>query len=257
MKIVILGIGNMGSWLAKELSKENEIAIYDQDKKKTAKVKNAKVLSELSEIKEFGPEMLVNAVSLQNTIEAFESTVKYTPEECVICDVASIKKDLPGYYKKCGRKFASLHPMFGPTFANMDSLKEESLVIIKESDGQAANFFRWFFGRLGLKLFEYTFKEHDNMMAYSLTTPFAASLVFAACVDDTTVPGTTFARHRKLAKGLLSEDDHLLAEVLFNPESIGQLERITSRLEFLKHVIRDKDYDEARKFFDKLRKNIE
>ena len=94
------------------------------------------------------------------------------------------------------------------------------------------------------------------MMAYSLTTPFISSLVFASCVDSTAVPGTTFARHMKIAKGLLSEEDHLLCEVLFNPHSLPQLDRITARLEYLKHIIKGRDREEAKKFLDKLRKKI-
>ena len=61
----------------------------------------------------------------------------------------------------------------------------------------------------------------------------------------------------KNAKGVLSEDDHLLAEILFNPKSLPQLEKITAKLEFLKHIIKAKDYEEAKRFFNKLRKNIE
>jgi prephenate dehydrogenase len=148
--------------------------------------------------------------------------------------------------------------MFGPTFADMGggALREENAVIIKESDPDGAGLFRKLFERLGVRIYEYTFDEHDRMMAYSLTTPFTASLVFAACMEDTAVPGTTFARHRKIAKGLLSEDDHLLAEILFNPYSLRQLEKITARLELLKHIIKGKDYEEAKRFFDRLRKNV-
>lgn len=257
MRIAIIGTGNMGAWFARELCKDHEVAVYDIDAEKAKALKNVKVLSELSGLKDFRPEILLNAVSLQHTIEAFESSKEHLPEDCLLCDVTSIKGDLPSYYEKSGRRFVSIHPMFGPTFANMENLRKENCVIIKESDQQAANFFRYFFGRLGLKIFDYSFEEHDRMMAYSLTTPFTASLVFASCVDDTAVPGATFARHRNLAKGLLSEDDHLLAEILFNPESLSQLERITSRMEFLKHVIKGRDYDEAKRFFDKLRRNVE
>jgi hypothetical protein len=48
----------------------------------------------------------------------------------------------------------------------------------------------------------------------------------------------------------------LLAEILFNRYSLTQLEKVTARLEFLKHVIKGKDHDEAKKFFGMLRKNI-
>ena len=60
----------------------------------------------------------------------------------------------------------------------------------------------------------------------------------------------------ELAKGILAEDDSLLSEILFNPESIKQLETITSNLEYLKHIILARDYEEAGKFFDRLRGNI-
>ncbi len=94
------------------------------------------------------------------------------------------------------------------------------------------------------------------MMAYSLAIPFVSSMIFAACVDMKTVPGTTFKRQLMIARRLLSEDDHLLAEVLFNPESLKELGKLTSRLELLKHIMQDRDYDEASEFFHRLRKNI-
>ncbi|MEM2137622.1 MAG: prephenate dehydrogenase [Candidatus Anstonellaceae archaeon] len=256
MKIAIMGIGKMGFWLAKELSKENEMAVYDKDSRKAAEVKGAKALASLEEVEKFAPELLINSVSLQHTVKAFEEILLHLPKGCTICDVASVKTGLPEFYKKAGRRFVSLHPMFGPTLADMDSLKEENLVIIKESDAKMAEFFRKFFSSLGLRIFEYSFEEHDSMMAYSLTTPFVTSLVFAACLDKTAVPGTNFSRHMKLARGVLSEDEHLLCEILFNPHSVKQLEKITNRLEFLKHIIKGRDYEEASEFLEKLRQNV-
>jgi prephenate dehydrogenase len=94
------------------------------------------------------------------------------------------------------------------------------------------------------------------MIAYSLALPFASTLVFAACMERSTVPGTTFKKHLEIARGLLSEDDYLLAEVIFGPHSLEQLEKVTSRLEFLKHVIRAKDFEEVRAFFARLRQNL-
>ena len=113
------------------------------------------------------------------------------------------------------------------------------------------------FTRLGVRLFEYSFDEHDRMMAYSLTIPFVSSMMFAGCVDAKTVPGTTFKRQMTIARHLLSEDDHLLAETLFNPHSVAQLGRMTSQLQFLKHIIAGKDFEVAREFFAKLRENID
>ncbi|MBI4713301.1 MAG: prephenate dehydrogenase [Planctomycetes bacterium] len=256
MRIAVIGFGKMGSWLAGALAAENEVAVYDIDCGKTHNAANVRVLREVIQLKDFKPQMLVNAVNLQNIITAFEQVKPHLPADCIITDVASIKGELPQYYQKSGFRFGSVHPMFGPTFARMDALKYENAIIISESDKAAASFFRTFFGRYSLHITECSFAEHDNLMAYSLTLPFTSSIVFAACLDRKVVPGTTFARHRKIAQGLLGEDDFLLAEVLFNPHSLAQLEKINSRLELLKHIIKDRDYDEAQKFFAKLRASL-
>lgn len=256
MRIALIGVGKMGSWLAKELSKEHEIALYDSDKKKADAVGVGRVLSELSDIQKFSPELVINAVSLQHTVSVFEKMEKQLPKNCLIADVASIKGEIVNYYAKSGLRFVSVHPMFGPTFANVEALSDENIVIIKESDPDGVIFFENLAKKLGLNIFHYTFKEHDEMMAYSLTLPFASTMVFAASMDSKTVPGATFKKHRTIARGLLSEDDSLLTEILFNRYSLTQLEKVTARLEFLKHVIKGKDHEEAKKFFDRLRKNV-
>jgi len=76
-------------------------------------------------------------------------------------------------------------------------------------------------------------------------------------MSNSAVPGTTFKKHLEIARGLLSEDDYLLSEILFNPHSLPELEKVTARLDFLKHVIGQRDSEEAKKFFDRLRKNIQ
>ena len=246
----------MGAWLAQVLSEKNEVAVFDLDKSRAESVRNVRVLSKLDEVKEFDPQMLINSVSLQNTVAAFKEAEPFIPKECIICDVASIKGDLKEYYQNCGFRFASVHPMFGPTFANVERLGDENVIIIDESDKEGAAFFRDFFDRLGLKTHTYSFEEHDRMIAYSLALPFSSTIVFAACMDNTAVPGTTFKKHLEIARGLLSEDDYLLCEILFNPYAFAQLEKVSSRLEFLKHVIKEKDGEEAERFLARLRENI-
>ena len=75
-----------------------------------------------------------------------------------------------------------------------------------------------------LNIFEYTFDEHDETVAYSLSIPFVSTFVFAAVMKHQEAPGTTFKKHMAIAKGLLSEDDYLLQEILFNPRTPGQVE---------------------------------
>lgn len=153
-------------------------------------------------------------------------------------------------------RFVSTHPMFGPTFGNVRNLSSESAIIISESDADGKKFFHDLYNALKLNLYEYSFDEHDSVIAYSLSTPFASTLVFAACMKKIDVPGTTFKKHMEIAKGLLSEDDYLLSEILFNPYTLRQIESINSQLSYLTHIIKDRDTDEMTKFLHKLRENI-
>ena len=257
MRIAIMGCGHMGGWLAGQLCKENELAVFDRDAEKARTVSSCgQALASLEQLSSFKPGLLLNCVSLEKTQAAFEAALPFLPPACALGDVASIKGALPEFYKKTGRPFVSLHPMFGPTFTDMRMLKEENAIAISESDPALGDLFESFFRRLGLNFLRMSFAEHDQMMAYSLALPFASTLVFGACMKEKTVPGSTFKKHLAIAQGLMSEDDHLLSEILFNPSALGQLEAVTNRLEFLKHIVKNRDQEEAKRFFDKIRKQI-
>mgnify|MGYP003505712230 FL=1 len=87
--------------------------------------------------------------------------------------------------------------------------------------------------------------------------PFASTMVFAATMKHQDAPGTTFKRHMKIARGLLSEDDYLLTEILFNPRTPKQIERIQEELNTLLDIIKNRDTDGIKAFLTKIRKNIE
>ena len=256
MKICILGGGHMGSWLAGALGPRHEISLFDADPNVLSTLSHGDRLKSLSSIKDVRPDLLINAVSLQRTIAAFQEADQYLSEECVLCDVASVKGELPDYYAQSGKRFVSIHPMFGPTFAEMGDLQNENAVIIHESDAEGKKFWRESLEHVGVKVFEYPFAEHDRMMAYSLTLPFVSSLVFSSCVSMRAVPGTTFRKHVEVASGLLAEDDYLLTEILFNRESLAQLKKISGRLNHLWHIIDQRDAEEAKRFIASLRSNL-
>ena len=160
------------------------------------------------------------------------------------------------FYEESGMRFVSTHPMFGPTFANLKELQQHHAIIISESDHLGKAFFKDFYSSLGLNIHEYSFDEHDKTIAYSLSIPFSSSLVFAAVMKHQKAPGTTFNKHMKIAKGLLSEDDYLLTEILFNPYTYGQVEDIRFQLKHLLELIKDKDSEGMKKFLAKVRDNL-
>jgi len=256
MKIFIIGAGHMGSWLTEELCHDHDVAVFDKDPRMLKYFINVHRYMSLDEVKDFKPELVINCVSLHKTEEVFDAVLPLVPEDCILSDITSVKNGLYDYYKKTGKRFVSTHPMFGPTFGNVRNLSTESAIIISESDETGKKFFLDLFKSLKLNIYEYSFKEHDEITAYSLSTPFASSLVFAACMKKIDAPGTTFKKHMEIARGLLSEDDYLLSEILFNPYTLKQIESINSQLSYLTHIIKGRDYDEMKKFLVKLRENI-
>jgi prephenate dehydrogenase len=256
MKILILGAGKMGTFLTDVLCLQHEVALFDTDPRRLRFVFNTLRMTRCDEIRDFAPELVINCVTLKYTIEAFEQILPSLPENSMLADIASVKTGLQNYYAATGRRFVSTHPMFGPTFATLDYLQSQNAIIISESDSFGKAFFKDLYNSLKLNIFEYTFDEHDEITAYSLSIPFASTLTFASVMKPIDAPGTTFKRHLDIAKGLLSEDDYLLCEILFNPNTPEQIENIRAELAHLLTVIKNKDTEQMQAFLKKVRKNI-
>ena len=246
----------MGTFFADVLSFQHEVAIYDRNPEKLRFTYNCIRMTDLREISDFKPEILINAATVQYTIYAFRQALPFIPESCIISDIASVKTGLKEFYDEMKRPFVSTHPMFGPTFANLGNLSSESAIIISESSHLGKVFFRDLYRSLKLNIFEYTFDEHDKTIAYSLSIPFTSTLVFASVMKHQEAPGTTFKKHMDVARGLLSEDDYLLTEILFNPRTPVQLELIRKELAHLLEIIKAKDSQAMGEFLKKVRKNI-
>ena len=116
--------------------------------------------------------------------------------------------------------------------------------------------FRDIYSRLGLHICEYSFQEHDEIVAYSLSIPFVSTFVFAAVMKHQDAPGTTFKRHMAIAKGVLSEDRTLLREILFNPHTTGQVSKIRQELKDLIEIIDAKDKDALNRYIDRIESHI-
>ena len=256
MRILVMGAGKMGSFFLDLLSFEHETAVFEKDPKRMRFTYNTQRFTRLEEIAEFQPELVINAVTVKYTIPAFEEVMPYLPKECIISDIASVKTGLKDFYDRSGRRYVSTHPMFGPTFANLQQLSEENAVIISEGDYMGRIFFKDLYSRLGLNIYEYTFDEHDQTVAYSLSIPFVSTFVFAAVMKHQDAPGTTFKRHMRIAKGVLNEDDYLLQEILFNPYTGGQVSQIRTELKELLDIIEHHDEERMQEYLAKIRRNV-
>lgn len=256
MKILILGAGKMGSFFIDLLSFDHEVAVFEKDIYRMRFTYNCRRFTDIKEVKAFEPELVINCVTLKYTINAFYEILPYIPKECIISDISSVKTGLKKYYDACGHRYVSTHPMFGPTFANLNQLSEENAIIINEGDYMGRCFFKDVYRRLGLNIYEYSFDEHDKTVAYSLSIPFVSTFTFAAVMKPQDAPGTTFKRHMKIARGVMSEDDYLLQEILFNPYTHDQVSLIRKELKELLEIIDRKDAGRMKAYIDKIRDNV-
>ncbi len=256
MKILIIGAGKMGSFFCDLLSFNHEVAIFDTDPQRLRFTFNAQRFASLDEIDEFNPDLVINAATVKYTIDAFNKVLPHLSQRCILSDIASVKNGLPEFYAECGHPFVSTHPMFGPTFASLSNLSSENAIIISEGDHLGKVFFKDLYNELHLHIEEYTFQEHDETIAYSLSIPFASTLVFAGIMKHQDAPGTTFKRHMAIARGLMSEDDYLLSEILFNPNTPGQLERIQEKLSQLQEIVARRDSGAMADFLAAVRDNL-
>ena len=116
----------MGSFFTDILSFQHETAVFDVNPHQLRFVYNTYRFTTLEEIKDFEPELVINAVTVKYTLDAFRQVLPVLPKDCIISDIASVKTGLKKFYDESGFRYVSTHPMFGPTFASLNNLNTEN-----------------------------------------------------------------------------------------------------------------------------------
>ena len=81
-----MGAGKMGSFFIDLLSFEHEVAVFERDPMRMRFTYNCQRFTSYDEIREFKPELLINAVTLKYTIPVFKEVIPYLPKECIISE---------------------------------------------------------------------------------------------------------------------------------------------------------------------------
>ncbi|MGM0498349.1 MAG: prephenate dehydrogenase/arogenate dehydrogenase family protein [Bacteroidota bacterium] len=252
--ILILGYGKMGQWFAQQLANEYHLAVFEKNLINNDVSSNIHFIKHSKDIYFHKPDLIINAVNLNSTISAFNSILEYLPEYSILSDITSVKNGIKEYYGNKYLRFVSTHPMFGPTFGNMGNLKNENAIIIEESDEEGKKFFERLYHDNEITIHFTPFAHHDELMGESLSLPFLTTLLFAINANRTNTPGTTYQKQLDIAEKLLSEDIHLLTEVLRNPDSLKKIENIKNSLNKLYEAINGRDNKELKSIIEKLRK---
>ena len=123
MKILILGAGKMGTFFTDVLCTQHEVALFDVNPHNLRFVFNTYRLTKYEEIQAFKPELVINAVTLKYTIEAFKAVIPYLPKECILSDIASVKTGLQEFYESTNMRYVSSHPNVWTYFCQFGRFK--------------------------------------------------------------------------------------------------------------------------------------
>ena len=81
----------MGSFFTDILSFQHETAVFDVNPHQLRFVYNTYRFTTLEEIKEFEPELVINAATVKYTLDAFRKVLPVLPKDCILSDIASVK----------------------------------------------------------------------------------------------------------------------------------------------------------------------
>lgn len=151
MVIGIIGAGRFGTLLHKHLSTDNTVYVFDQGDD----------MHNLSQC-----ELVIFAVPNRNLAAAVHDYKQYISQDAVVMDVGSVKMQPCEILRTAfANNTLGTHPLFGPDSAG-DSWQGHKMVFcrINISDDQYDEV-KNIFTRRGVKAFECTPGEHDQMMA--------------------------------------------------------------------------------------------
>ena len=94
MRILVMGAGKMGSFFIDLLSFDHQVAVYEKDAQRMRFTYNCQRFTSLAEIRDFEPELVINAVTVKYTIAAFQEVIPYLPTGCILSDISSVKTGL-------------------------------------------------------------------------------------------------------------------------------------------------------------------
>jgi len=168
-KVSIIGFGRFGELLAKILSKDFEVQVFDiKDKRKKAKELGVNFV-DLKDI--FNAKNIFYSVPISKLEIVVKKTKEFVVPGHTIFDVCSVKvhpkRIFSRYLRETGADLILSHPMFGPDSAR-EGLRGLRIVIYNlKAKKRVFDFWKNYFKKLGLKVVEMTPENHDRLAAFS------------------------------------------------------------------------------------------
>ncbi len=222
MKVVVIGAGAMGRWLA-NFAKQNlgEVTVADISSAKARKVASELgVESKPVEEAAAEAELLLIAVPISKTPEVVKSLAKIAPKGALLVDVTSVKSDVVEVMQeiKTSIELVSIHPLFGPGAV---SIKDKDIIVIPVRGEKRYMDLKNQLVGLGARVTEMDAEKHDRLMAIIQCMTHFVLLVYLTAIKS--MKGLKYAK--KFRTPMFAELTSLAKAVLAgNPEVYGELQ---------------------------------
>ncbi|MFO7967037.1 MAG: prephenate dehydratase [Archaeoglobaceae archaeon] len=245
MKILIYGMGNMGSFFYNFfLNRGYNTDGYDVDPEKGG----------VSREDIGGYDIVFLCVPMDKVQEAVE-TIKQKNADPLVVDIASIKQQVIPVLDDSGLDYLSIHPMFGPG----SEIGLSNIIVVRDTGKKEGEIILDEFKRAGAVLSRLPKNEHDRKMAeiqgiaHFILLGMANFLDERFTRDELVYASPIFSVLYKLTSRILNQDMKMYYLIQQNAQEV--------RKEFLEKTkeLEEKFYseEEFRKVFDRLKPNFE
>ncbi len=237
MRLGIVGVGGMGSWLTRlALSKGIEVHGYDKDPERTRGIKGLNPAASLEELLVRVDIILVATppATTPAVLGHLRMAATRSGWSGGIADISTFKKHvipiLQGY--PASISVASLRPLFGPRARRLEAHK----VLVVPVPGRENNIstFTRLLDTLGLRWETIDHEAHDRLMGLVIGVPYAIGHALARAAGDLLekahmVSGTTF-KALYLLLATLGDPEDLVNYILGDPDTRAWIQALAQEL---------------------------
>ena len=165
MKVVIIGTGEMGKWLAKFSKRLGEVAVVSRSAAKARRVATElKVASMPTRDAAAWADIILVAVPISQTPAMLAELAKVARKGSLLADVASVKTGAVDAMKRitADLELVSIHPLFGP---GATSLRNKDIVVVPVRPGKLYRELMRALEKNGARITEMDADTHDRVMA--------------------------------------------------------------------------------------------
>ncbi len=226
MKVGIIGAGRIGSMLARDaLRAGHEVLVYDPNPS-FRDLRNV----ELADLRTLvgSADVIIVSTPLQVVREILLKIKDLVRKKSLVLDIASIKRGLEDVYKKYPDDVyvASAHPMFGYGAGTFKGYKVLVLPVKGKEEGAVKA--KAFFELLGSRVYIVDWKEHEEMVKYTIGLPYFISVAFLLTISPqkekaVLYGGTSYTYLSTYAQAVFVDDPSFIQELIqYSTEAISE-----------------------------------